>query len=1126
AAELQKYGGPPWGSVPISEILTDPSKLVVDATIPAGPPPPPPDKFTEPPADYPWPASVVFIAGRAPQHSNNAQAAIWPINGTRAFFEYDVPDPAVSGYRLYSLAPGKPGSTPQLLLDAGKGLVSSPICSYDGREIVFAYAPEGEKRFHIYRMAADGSGLMALTSGPWHDYDPAILPDGRIVFASTRIGSREEYHANTARSLFVLSADRSEIRPLTYHIVADTEPEVAADGRIVFVRQDNFMERAKVETHIHSIRPDGTDGLVLMGQDRERVIYDPATGAEEDYAWLRVMGFGCPAPLPDGRVACLSHLGLTITGATADGQDKRPVKCDVTPFDIAPLPDGRLLAATFQRRLAILDVDTGEAVKLYESEEDIHSVAYVGPRPRPPILSPVVRPDDEMSPEKTGVLLCQSVFDTKQTDGQWRRVKAVRVVMGKPFTLRSARHQYGHIGTEGVELGAVPLAPDGSFAARVPADRALFLQAVDAEGRPVVSELSWIYVRPGETRSCVGCHAPKRDTPSGLPALANVRPPVELLPSPASHRFRANNAANGGVLNLQPDRFREVASINLYSQRLIRTDEAWSLDVGRSEVAAARVTGLGGLFYRRYAWARRAAAERFAILRERSATPALIDALKDEDAGVRCAAALALAACGTREAVPPLLDTLTDPACEVSQAAHVALEHLTGHSAEFNGYADLPERERQAAGWREWVAANDWGAIEADLIARVEAEDPIASHLAIETLGHIGGEAAKTALREHVAGSTEGSLVARLAAVRALGHLQDESAVPMLADILELNIGDVPGVPFKSHELGWHAAPDHLSGAAAEALGRIGTEEAAASLVEAFGKLREFWFYTFRTADHSWLMGCHSSIPHYRILEALDAMGARETRGLTGQILRSVPMDPDRGLLYEDDDYEKVSARVIHRSGMASAVIETCLSVLGDPEAKPDAALVEAVTASPPAESTGGVGPPARAAQILCVVALDPSVAPRIRAAFERFRAQEPSPDRSWTCFFLARALGKLQDKGSVEVLRAALDNDMREADFGVADPPNVFLHEAMTPVYRAAVADALGRIGDPVAYPSLLAAATDYDRSVMDVRQAAARALGGTARESDLGELSKLAREYPEAVTQMTLWEACEAAK
>ena len=52
----------------------------------------------------------------------------------------------------------------------------------------------------------------------------------------------------------------------------------------------------------------------------------------------------------------------------------------------------------------------------------------------------------------------------------------------------------------------MPLAPDGSFAVEVPADTAIAFQAVDAEGRSELNEMSWIYVRPGETRGCVGCH--------------------------------------------------------------------------------------------------------------------------------------------------------------------------------------------------------------------------------------------------------------------------------------------------------------------------------------------------------------------------------------------------------------------------------------------------------------------------------------------------------------------------------------------------------------------------------------------------------------------------------------------
>jgi HEAT repeat protein len=128
-------------------------------------------------------------------------------------------------------------------------------------------------------------------------------------------------------------------------------------------------------------------------------------------------------------------------------------------------------------------------------------------------------------------------------------------------------------------------------------------------------------------------------------------------------------------------------------------------------------------------------------------------------------------------------------------------------------------------------------------------------------------------------------------------------------------------------------------------------------------------------------------------------------------------------------------------------------------------------------------------------------------------------------CFFLARALGKLRDEGSVGVLSSALTEDQKAVQFGVPDPPNVFLHNAMTPLYRAAAADALGRIGAPEAYPALMAAATDFDNS-MDVRQAAARALGGTADSSRLAELTELAAGYPEVVAGNTLWEACAAVR
>ena len=266
--------------------------------------------------------------------------------------------------------------------------------------------------------------------------------------------------------------------------------------------------------------------------------------------------------------------------------------CDVSLMDISPLPDNRLLCSTLGGVLGVLDPASGKVVKLHEVDSaDLHSVVYLGPKPRPPVIAPQVGGENGATKgrdgQRAGYLLCQT--DLRHQAGG-RRLAAGQSgprLHGQAADAPLGRqHQYDHIGVEGVELGTAPLAPDGSFYVRVPADRALAIQAVDAEGRPVVNELSWIYVRPGEQRSCTGCHNHRQAAPTYRPALAGFGRPVDLMPAGQPHRFRANNAANGGVLNLQLDRFREPASIDLYRQPAFAAGfDATTLPPGRkSEV--------------------------------------------------------------------------------------------------------------------------------------------------------------------------------------------------------------------------------------------------------------------------------------------------------------------------------------------------------------------------------------------------------------------------------------------------------------------------------------------------------------------------------------------------------------
>ena len=672
--------------------------------------------------------------------------------------------------------------------------------SFDGSTIYFAMAPEGEPFFHLYRIAAAGGQPEQLTRGPFQDVDPDLLPDGRIVFSSTRFGGREEYHGYLVSTLFTMGPQGEDIQPLTYHVVNDREPKVTASGSIVFVRQDNFFMNAKIETQIHQIHPDGTRGTVLLGQDRvgsgyhRHVAHEnfpPAIGflAPNRLNFKRTgNAFGCPTPLPDGRVAALCSptgswsgnypfkkhgIGIVIssTGSSTDGQ---PVETSQPLYDISALPDGRLLGATLdQKSLGIVDLQTGDVLPFYVSQRGpVHSPLYVGPRRQPSAM-----PADGTQPDtgnSTGFFYCQNVFNTKQRGADLQRIKAVRVLEGRSLTVRmlAAPPYHGavnHIGTEAVELGVTPLGPDGSFYIEVPADRALAFQAIDAEGRAVINELSWIYVRPGERRSCVGCHSSRYHSPQPYPEQALAQRPLRLTGEGSPVRYKANTLAHGGVTGTNLDRVRETKSINLYPYPPARSEKnASPLPPGR----ATTVETLCAQLRTGAAAERMSAAQHLAVLRDRVAVPALVEALADADSGVRMNAALALASCGNRLAVDSLLKAIEDPNLQVAGASRIALEHLTGHDERLDdprgvsfqlavdggtaswkltplGSRTVPSREACSQRWKAWLAQNDWAAIETQQVERLKSSDPEQVILAIQTLGHIGSDPAREALRAY-----------------------------------------------------------------------------------------------------------------------------------------------------------------------------------------------------------------------------------------------------------------------------------------------------------------------------------------------------------------------------------------
>ena len=1065
---LGKYGMKPWGrpdigsKAPPRKRAPKPAPVVETAD----------DKELANPI---YQAGVVFVGSEVSLKVNKQPIYYQPIRGTRGYFEMDPMTPAALGRQLWSLVPLRPDGKKTLLCDAGKGTIGSPSVSFDGKTVYFTMVKGGEAYYHIYKIDMTGTGpkapgekdsIVQVTSGPFHDYDPIELPDGRIAFSSTRLGSREEYHAKYASSLFTCDPDGKNIRPLTYHIVADREPRVMADGSLVFIRTDNFLERAKVEVHLHQTRLDGTAGQVIIGPGRKGVRLDRNVAAEPHMNWLRKFGIGSPAPMTDGRVAAINQKGL-VDSASPTG---RLIGNGFKPYDLSPLPDGRLLCTSTKRnQIIVFDPKTKSKRALF-TMNGIHSVVHLGKREKPPAMPSMVKPEWERRVDKTGYLYCQNVLSTQHTAADTKRIKAVRVYTGRPFTLEPTKSIYEHIGTVGVELGTVPIEEDGSFYVEVPADRPLALQAIDGEGRAVINELSWIYTRPGEQRGCVGCHAPIGTAP-GLAGIKAMRSkPLKLIGQGEPHRFRANNGANGGIVNLQLDKFREVVAINLNEV----PDDA-SLSTIR----------------------------RLGILRNRSAVPVLVKALKDKRPEMRCAAALSLSACGNREAVKPLMELLQDPNYTVVRAATCALEHLTGNPK----------------------GGTDWPAIETALIQKVSGNDQQDVHMAIEALGHVGGDAGKKAIRDYLQKNPNGELRILMAAIRSLGYLQDREAIPALVAIMNAQLN-------KAGKGGWgeggfRQKPTYLSATAAEALGRIGGADVEKEILASLGKLGNYESHVMFTGEHGWLRSAQASPVYFRMLEALDRAESKGAGPHAAKLVESLQSDKDRGLLYELDTYEKLVGRVIERSGKMDDVVEACFAVLGEPSppatgaVQVDPALKAAVSKAPHNEKhIRRHTAQSRAAQVMSIVCNDAKYADRIRAVLLNYRAQKPSETRSWTCFMLTRTLGRLGDAESMDLFIEMLEKDPTEASLGLNPPPAHIIYKAWRPFYRPAAAWSLGQMKAKKAVPALLAAVQNLDNA-SSTREQAAIALGLIGDKSVLSKMKEIGEDYPEITTRRALLEA-----
>jgi hypothetical protein len=124
-----------------------------------------------------------------------------------------------------------------------------------------------------------------------------------------------------------------------------------------------------------------------------------------------------------------------------------------------------------------------------------------------------------------------------------RFVRAIRAV-GPPSGMTGTRGAIGETDFEQQQIiGYAPIEPDGSFKLEVPADVPLALSVVDEQGRAFQTHTNWIQVRPGERRTCDGCHSPRRGAALNAGSVVNTMP-AALRPTMASQHQSGETLAS------------------------------------------------------------------------------------------------------------------------------------------------------------------------------------------------------------------------------------------------------------------------------------------------------------------------------------------------------------------------------------------------------------------------------------------------------------------------------------------------------------------------------------------------------------------------------------------------------
>jgi len=418
------------------------------------------------------------------------------------------------------------------------------------------------------------------------DMHPCYLPDGGIAFVSTRcqygiLCNNDDVFTTTV--LHRMDADGENMCKLTNSAVSESSPCVMPDGRILYTRWE-YVDKGHIGAKcLWAMNPDGSGSAEIYGNDISyppTFIYGrPIPGKSNEYVFL-----GTPHCFPNS-------IGTVIrVDASKDIRTRDPMTYMTPQVDIRtekgywyrqpsgewkhdpaghgtlfkdpyPLTENLFLVAHKPAGPKWDDADAyglyllrkGGQVRLVHNDPAFScwQPCPLRPRTKPPVINIPI--DAGLAEKRQAVCVVTDVYHGLQ-DVARGTIKYIRILeqVPRPWSARrrdgSDKFGKAHVVLSNrtvlglkVLRGIVPVEDDGSAHFYVPADRNIYLQVLDKDYLALQTERTYVNYRPGETRSCVGCHEPASSaptTPLKTTVMAMQRAPSVPEPQPGDETAR------------------------------------------------------------------------------------------------------------------------------------------------------------------------------------------------------------------------------------------------------------------------------------------------------------------------------------------------------------------------------------------------------------------------------------------------------------------------------------------------------------------------------------------------------------------------------------------------------------